>query len=193
MSGVGAVLALIVAYNAGTPVLCVANVASGLDLSETGVISPTTISGGSNSAGTIYSAAAVTSNSPYRVVGFINISAATAGTWASAPTLVQGVGGQAFAAMQSLGFGQTEQDVTASRALGTTYYNTTNRPIVVNVSLVSTATNQTAVIGVNGVNFVGSSMPSTGLSLAVSAIVRPGASYVVPAGSYTLAAWKEIR
>ncbi|MFS2103555.1 hypothetical protein [Ralstonia sp. Ralssp135] len=193
VSGTQAMLALLVAYNGGTPVLCIANVAGGLDLSEANLISPTTISGSSNSASTIYSASAVSANSPYRVVGYINITEATAGTWATAPTLVQGQGGEAFAAMQSIGFGQTEQDVTVSRAIGTTYYNTTSRPILVNVALTSTATNQSAIINVNGVAFVGSSMPNSGLSLAVSAIVRPGVSYVVPAGSYTLATWKEIR
>lgn len=193
ISGVQATLALLVAYNGGSPVLCVANVAGGLDLSETNLISPTTISGSSNSASTIYSASAVSANSPYRVVGFINITEATAGTWATAPTLVQGQGGEAFASMQSLGFGQTEQDLTGSRVLGTTYYNTTSRPILVNVALTTTATNQSAVIAVNGVNYVGSSMPNSGLSIAVTAVVRPGCAYSVPTGSYTIAVWRETR
>jgi hypothetical protein len=193
VSGTQAMLAVLVAYNGGSPVLCVANVAGGMDLSETNLISPTTISGSSNSASTIYSASAVSANSPYRVVGYINITEATAGTWATAPTLVQGQGGEAFAAMQSFGFGQTEQDVTASRLIGVTYYNTTSRPILVNVGLTSTAPNQSAVMNVNGVAFGGSSFPNAGFSIVVTAIVRPGASYQVPAGSYTLSTWREIR
>lgn len=193
VSGTQALLAVLVAYNSGSPVLCVANVAGGLDLSETNLISPTTISGSSNSASTIYSASAVLANSPYRVVGYINITEATAGTWATAPTLVQGQGGEAFAAQQSFGFGQTEQDLTASRAIGTTYYNTTPKPILVNVGLVSTSTNQSALIIVNGVTFVGSSFSTSGASIAVTVTVRPGASYQVPTGGYTLNSWREIR
>ncbi|CAJ0773061.1 hypothetical protein [Ralstonia chuxiongensis] len=193
VGGTQAMLALLVAYNGGTPVLCIANVAGGLDLSETNLISPTTISGSSNSASTIYSASAVSANSPYRVVGYVNITELTAGAWSSGPSLVQGQGGEAFAAMQSFGFGQTEQDVTASRLIGVTYYNTTSRPILVNVGLTSTATNQSAVINVNGVAFAGSSFPNAGFSIVVTAIVRSGASYQVPTGSYTLSAWKEIR
>ncbi|MDM8356680.1 hypothetical protein [Pandoraea communis] len=193
VSGTQAMLAVLVAYNAGSPVLCVANIAGGVDLSETGLISPTTIGATSNSANTIYSASAVSANSPYRVVGFVTVTEATAGTWATAPTLVQGVGGQALAALQSFGFGQTEQDITASRAIGTTYYNTTSRPIFVNVGMSTTAANQSAIIAVNGVNFIGSSFTTSGFSIAVTAIVRPGSSYSIPSGSYTLAFWRETR
>ncbi|MFP3275424.1 MAG: hypothetical protein RXR52_31570, partial [Paraburkholderia sp.] len=97
-SGVQATLALLVAYNGGSPVLCVANIAGGsLNLDETGLISPATISGSSNSTGTIYAASTVSANSPYRVVGFVNVTESTAGTWATAPSLVQGMGGMNIA------------------------------------------------------------------------------------------------
>ncbi|EXF95813.1 hypothetical protein HK44_020735 [Pseudomonas fluorescens HK44] len=96
-SGKAAQLVLLVAYNAGTPVLCVGNIAGDLDLSEAGVITPTTISAGATLASTIYSASAVAAGSPYRVLGYIQITEAAAGTWATAPTLVQGAGGQASA------------------------------------------------------------------------------------------------
>jgi len=94
-SGTAATLMLLVAYNGGAPVLCIANLSGGLDFSETGLISPTTISGSSNSASTVYSESAVSANSPYRVVGYVTIMEATAGTWATSPTLVQGIGGLA--------------------------------------------------------------------------------------------------
>jgi len=94
-SGTAATLMLLVAYNGGAPVLCIANLSGGLDFSETGLISPTTISGSSNSASTVYSESAVSANSPYRVVGYVTITEATAGTWATAPALVQGIGGLA--------------------------------------------------------------------------------------------------
>lgn len=79
------------AYNGGSPVLCVANFSGGLNFDETNLISPTTISGTSNSASTIYSASAVSANSPYRIVGFVDCET-SAPNWTS-PTLVQGAGG----------------------------------------------------------------------------------------------------
>jgi hypothetical protein len=46
----------------------------------------------------IYSTTARTSV-PFRVVGFVNITTATAGTWATAPSTIQGEGGNALAAV----------------------------------------------------------------------------------------------
>lgn len=114
--------------NAGTIELAAVNIAGGADLSETGLIS-TTAEGGAgaaDSASVIYSTTARTSVA-YRVIGYVESTQATAGTWAAAPSTIQGCGGQAFAAMSSLGYGQTWQAVT--RAAGATYYNTTGKPI----------------------------------------------------------------
>jgi len=126
-----------VAYNAGTPVLCVANISGGLDMSETGLISTTAISSGSTSAATWYSTVAIT-NSPYSIVGTSIQTQATAGTYITSPTLVQGQGGQALTGLSGFGYGQTYQDVTASRAASTTYYNVTGRPIQVSVTTSNT-------------------------------------------------------
>jgi len=146
-TAVAAQIAVLVAYNTGSPVLCLVNMSGGVDLSETGTISPTTISAGSTSPSVIYSASAVAANSPYRVVGYFT------GTWTSgtgwALTQVQPYGGQAMAAMQSLGFGQTWQDVTASRTFGVTYYNTTNRAIVLNVQMSNNGNSQVSAT-ING-------------------------------------------
>lgn len=101
-SGVPSRLVLLEAYNGGTPVACVVNLAGTAKLDETDLISPTTISAGSTSANTIYSASAVGANSPYRIVGFIDNQQATAGLWASSPTKIQGMGGQARAALLPL-------------------------------------------------------------------------------------------
>jgi hypothetical protein len=83
--------------NAGTVELAVVNIAGGNDLSETGVIS-TTAEGGAgaaDSASTIYSTTA-RSDVAYRVVGYVESTQATAGTWATAPSTIQGYGGQAY-------------------------------------------------------------------------------------------------
>lgn len=78
--------------NAGAVELAVVNVGGGNDLSETGVISTAAIAAGSNSISTIYSTTARTSVA-YRVVGYIESTQATAGTWVTAPSNIQGQGG----------------------------------------------------------------------------------------------------
>ena len=119
-------LVVLAINNAGTMELAVTNISGGSNLSETGVISTTLIAAASNSATLYYSTTARTSVA-YRVVGYVESTQATAGTWATAPSTIQGYGGQALAAMSSLGYGQTWQTVT--RTSGTTYYNTTGKPI----------------------------------------------------------------
>lgn len=114
--------------NAGTVELAVVNIAGGNNLDETTLISTTAEggAGGADSATTIYSTTA-RSNVPFRVIGFIQSTQTTAGTWATAPSTIQGAGGNAVTAMSSIGYGQTWQDVT--RSTTTTYYNTTGKPI----------------------------------------------------------------
>jgi len=166
--------------NGGTVELAVVNISGGTNLDETTLISTTAIAAASNSATVVYSTTARTSL-PFRVVGYVESTQATAGTWATAPSTIQGYGGQALAAMSSLGYGQTFQDVSASRAVGTTYYNTTGKPIFVNY--VSTAfANCTLMIG--GVS-VGS------ITAPVSFVVPPSQSYSIT--STTLQKWTELR
>lgn len=180
-----------VAYNGGTPVLCVSNMAGGLPIDETGFISPTTIGASSNSASTWYSASAVSANSPYRIVGRSDVVFTTGTGW-STPTLVQPVGGQGLAAASSLGYGQTWQNVTGSRAAATTYYNTTGRPITVSVTNASAAGNSTSLT-VNGI-VVANAYISAAASSQISAvaIVPPGGSYSV-AITGAIGVWAELR
>jgi hypothetical protein len=185
-------LAVLAIDNAGTVELAVVNIAGGTNLDETGVIS-TTAEGGAgaaNSATVIYSTTART-NVPYRVVGFVESAQATAGTWATTPSKVQGYGGQAFAAMSSLGYGQTWQDVSASRTQGTTYYNTTGKPIA---AIFSCQTNGTVNIIINGATQTQMSA-STGIVSAFLFIVPTNQSYSIAnaSGTTTTAAWKELR
>lgn len=169
-------LVVLAINNGGTIELAIVNIAGGNDLSETGIISTTTIAAAANAANIVYSTVARTGVA-YRVIGYVESTQATAGTWATAPTTVQGIGGQALAAMQSLGVGQTWQVV--SRAAGTTYYNTTGRPIQLGYSASPTinSTNQLTVNGVVVLSY------STGAAytnvLNFSAIVPPGGSYSV--------------
>ena len=179
--------------NAGTIELAVVNISGGSVLDETTLISTTAIAAASNSATAYYSTTARTSL-PYRVVGYIESTQATAGTWATAPSTIQGYGGQALAAMSSLGYGQTWQNVTGSRALATTYYNTTGKPITVSAS---TNTNVSAtnyltlsVGGVTASSFY-YSVGSAQLSMSVEAVVPSGASYSITGAG--LLYWAELR
>lgn len=176
--------------NANTVELAVVNVSGGNDLTETGLISTTAISGSATSASTIYSASART-NVAYRVVGYVESTQATAGTWAAAPSTVQGQGGQALAAMSSLGYGQTWQNVLGSRVQGTTYYNTTGKPIFVGYSGYSSAA--TGAVVVNGVTIYSSLGRSTYFNtMPVPFIVPPGGSYSI-SGHDSTATWTELR
>ena len=193
ISSVASRLALIAIDNAGTIELAIVNLAGGNNLDETTIISTTAIDATADIANVIYSTAART-NVPFRVVGYIESTQATTGTWATPPSTIQGYGGQAFAAMSSLGYGQTWQDVKASRVLGTTYYNTTGRPIMVSAGGISTAISGiTATIG--GIQIQFASAPVIGSAGIGSFIVPTGASYKVDivAGAPTLGDWDELR
>jgi len=179
--------------NAGTVELAVVNISGGNDLTETGLIS-TTAEGGAgaaDSASTIYSTTA-RSSVAYRVVGYVESTQATAGTWATAPSTIQGCGGQALTAMSSLGYSQVWTNVTSSRAYSTTYYNTTGRPISVSIN-VSGANNLTSSLTVNGL-VIQSITNSTGGTLGVplTAIVPPSGSYSA-SGTLTISTWLELR
>jgi len=80
--------------NAGTIELAAVNLAGGTRLDEANLIT-TTAEGGAgaaDSATVIYSTTART-NVAYRVLGIVRSTQATAGTWATAPSLIQGYGG----------------------------------------------------------------------------------------------------
>ena len=168
--------------NAGTLEYAVQNLAGGSDMSETGLISTTAISAGATANNVWYSNTART-NVPYAIIYRIDSTQATAGTWATTPSLMQGAGGQAITAMSSLGYGQTYQDVSGSRASGTTYYNTTSRPIFWHVIAGATGTSAT----VNGVTISsGNYVANSPLTM----VIATGGSY-----SYTgsFLRWVELR
>ena len=94
-----------------------------------------------------------------------------------------------------LGVGQTWQDVTASRALGTDYTNNTGRPIEVFVT-----GNGTAVAGSSGVVVIGG--VSMGIFGNYGSSAKSGITFTVPAGTtyrvnagsnFELYQWAELR
>lgn len=173
--------------------LALINLSGGVNLDETTLINTTAITSGSNLANVAYSTTA-RSGVPFRVVGYIESTQATAGTWSTVPSTVQGAGGQAMAALSSLGYSQTWQTVTGSRTLGTNFTNTTGKPIYIAVAATSTASAGVALT-VNGIVLVGAGQGTASLSLAVSAIIPPGAVYqvAIAGGTPTLTNWSELR
>jgi len=191
VSGNAERLILLVLNNVGVAELAIVNESGGVNLDESGVISTTAISGTSNSNNVIYSTAA-RSNVAYRKVGYVEITEATAGTWATGPTKVQGIGGQAGVNGQTIGIGQTYQIVTGSRTSGVTYYNTTGKPIFVTISA-STSTAGSLSPTVSGVALPVVAIVA-GTAMGTSFIVPPEFSYsVVIAGTVTGTTWVELR
>jgi hypothetical protein len=182
----------------GTVELAVVNIAGGNDLTETGLITTTAEGGGgaADSNNVIYSTTA-RSNVAYRVVGYIESTQATAGTWATTPSTIQGQGGQALNAMSSLGYGQTWVNNSAgiTRALSTTYYSGA-KPIAVVVYTTNGSGSQslTATIGGVAVIFGSNNALPVGSPIYGNFIVPPFTSYAVTVtGSPTLQGWAELR
>ena len=195
VSAVQSQLVLVVLYNGGTPALGIVNISGGTNLDETTLLSTTAITTGATSASVVYSASAITS-SPFRVVGTVVSTQATAGTWATTPSLVQGYGGQAMASMQSLGFGQTWTNVKTSpgRVLGTTYTNSTGRPIMVSFDISSSSGSYATNVTVNGLVITQlGAVSNIGAYFSSTFIVPAGNTYVVSNTGGALDNWTELR
>lgn len=92
-NGVSSRIAILAVDNTGTVQLAVVNMAGGINLDETTLIDVVAISGAATSATAVYSSSTV-SGLPFRVIGYVQSTQATAGTWATAPSAIQGQGGQ---------------------------------------------------------------------------------------------------
>lgn len=186
--------------NAGTVELAAVNISGGSPLDETTLITTVTNASGGNSATAYYSTTA-RSNVAYRVVGYIESTQATAGTWATTPSTIQGMGGQALTAMSSIGYGQRWQTVTRSAA--TTYYNTTGKPIVVSVMPITAGSVAIAFrmcFQINGIDIHGTTATtpamlgnSSGYGYEKTMVVPSGASYSVTVSACTISSWFELR
>jgi hypothetical protein len=91
-----------------------------------------------------------------------------------------------------IGVGQTWQNVTASRAINTTYTNTTGKPILVNITsalLVSTNT----LITVDGVLVSSAAYNSTTVGATFSSAIVPNNSTYSVASVAAIQLWAELR
>jgi len=105
-------------------------------------------------------------------------------------TAVVVAAGDAAVLAVAFGVGQTWQDVTGSRVIGTTYTNSTSRPITVSVNSASGAT---ATLSVNGVQVSRAAQSTGGLGYQLSAIVPVGGTYVYNTSAGNLTNWAELK
>lgn len=118
-------------------------------------------------------------------------------TYALAPTGTAGVSSATVKGymttngrVESIGVGQTWQDVTASRAAGTTYTNSTGKPIMVSIEVSSSATNALIIDGIT----ISEISDSDGMGSTVQGIVPNNSTYLLSVGgATTLEGWKELR
>ncbi|SNT29118.1 hypothetical protein SAMN06265795_12252 [Noviherbaspirillum humi] len=105
----------------------------------------------------------------------------------------------AFVAAAAIGLGQSWTDVTSSRALNTSYTNTTGKPIMISVCATNSVSNSTVALAltIGGVSSIANNSRVAGGigndALAVVAIVPPGATYQASATQANLLAWREMR
>jgi len=172
--------------NAGTVELAVCN--SALSLDESTLISTTLLDAAADSASVIYSTTART-NVPFRIVGYVESTQTTAGTWAASPSKIQGIGGQIQSGDVSgggLGYSQTWKlnGSGITRVVGTTYYSG-SKPIM--VTFTSLSTGSTTAYTVNG-----STVFSGTYQGPHTFIVPPLTSYSVTNASGGLNQWMEL-
>lgn len=97
----------------------------------------------------------------------------------------------------AVGEGQTWQNVTGSRVLGTTYTNTTGRSIQLSASIVHNGSGGASSLTVagNAIAAISNNMTGTNFVLPYTAVIPPGATYVIAQTSATvsISGWWELR
>lgn len=134
-----------------------------------GTTSFTSIGAANNTVGTVFTATGVGSGT----------GTATTNTWASVTPVVTG-----------LGYGQTWQDVSASRVVNTvTYTNTTGKPIFISVRL--NYDDGALLLYIDGLNIGISGVTPGPVHYTLTGIVPPGSTYKVEASA--ACSWYELR
>ena len=115
---------------------------------------------------------------------------------ASAADIVTAIGSTAVTlstdSTNAIGYNQTWQDVKSSRASGTTYTNSTGKPIMVAVAAGPTSNNQSIGVTVGGVSLGSLTLTNGYTSGAFQFIVPNSTTYVVTING-TLNTWAELR
>lgn len=181
----------------GTNATTAANARTNLGLAIGTDIPSTTGTGASGTWGISISGNAATATSATSATSATNATNATnvTGTIASGVTGTTQSNGDnsakiattAYAQNMDLGWGQTWQDVTSSRAFGTTYTNSTGKPISVFFGINSGG----ATVTVGGVAFPTFSSANNNTQTVASFIVPTGNTYSISGAG--LSKWLELR
>ena len=112
----------------------------------------------------------------------------------TAPTPTTGDNGTsiattAFVNNSCIGLGQTWNNLTASRVAGTTYYNSTGRPIIVSLAILCTSYSTFVVNGVT----VAEGGGNASIRGMMAGVVPSGGSYSVTTNGLTIDSWSELR
>lgn len=195
-SGVPDYIYLLAMDNAGTVELAWLTM-SGTMLNESGLLSTTAEGGAANSRGVPYSTVA-RSGLPYRVLGYMAVTQATAGMWVTPPSIIVGGGGITTASLGSLGVGQTWTYMSPSRSASVTYTNLTGRPIVLSLGGGVVVAGNAIQVFINGVVTAQSNAAySNNAWCYVSGVVVPhGATYAIATSAGAAIAgltWYELR
>ena len=130
--------------------------------------------------------------------GTMKLSRGNAGATTQDVLVVDGAGKVTFpSGSEMFGVGQTWQDVTPSRSVGTTYINTTGKPIQVSIYGIMGGATADALLEIGGrgmCRFASGAWPVNSY-LTLMGIVPPGEAYRVIAisGNFTSSAWLELR
>jgi hypothetical protein len=184
--------------NAGTVELGVCgNVGGSLPSDESGFISTVAISPLASIGTNVYSVTA-RSNVPYRIVGYVESTQTTAGTWSVAPSLVQGIGGGSQLQVGVFGNGNYGSGI-GTKSLGSTYFNATGRPMFLHVRAVTTSATASSLSltvsdGAGSASLTSSTVTVSGSGITITGFVPPYTSYTVAlSGAANLTEWLEYR
>jgi hypothetical protein len=102
---------------------------------------------------------------------------------------------QAIAAQVPLpiGVGQTPQNLTGSRSAGTSYQNTTGRPIYVHVSMTTSAGTRRMQLSANNSTWVDVSALDTTNGIPSGSFIVPDGYYYRIIGTVSILVWAELR
>lgn len=217
-NGVASKLAVLAIDNAGTIEAAIVNTAGTVNLDETTLISTTAIDTAADSADVVYSTTART-NVPFRVVGYITSTQATAGAWTTSPSNIAGAlqgmtantipdgsitSAKLATTAQSIGIGQTWQTFTSPTrqtnssstwsSMTNKYTNSTGKPIMLSVGRYG-GNGYTTAIWVDGVKVAEAVVDQYGGAESMAAIIIPnGAQYAVYVNGGTFCNyWAELR
>ena len=97
--------------------------------------------------------------------------------------------------VQPLGVGQTWQTLTGSRAVNTTYTNSTGRPIYVSIVVNPANPSSSGQLTINSIPVAyAQGFVALAIGITLAGIVPSGGTYVVTTtGTTTMSVWAELR